>query len=48
MNRPVRNQKKTPKLLISFKLFFHVETTDLIQKLGDFAQEIHLNIQTLL
>ena len=33
---------------ISFELFFHVDTTDLIQKLSDFIREADLDIQTLL
>ena len=42
--------KDTPNLRkpISFKLFPHVNTTDLIQKISDFAREADLDIQKLL
>ena len=36
------------KKLISFEFFPHVDTSDLIQKLSDFARESDLDLQTLL
>ena len=41
-NRPVL------KKLISFEIFPHVDTSDLIQKLNDFAREADVDLQTLL
>ena len=46
--RTETKDKPILKKLISFEPFPHVDTSDLIQKLSDFAREADLNIQTLL
>ena len=46
--RTKTKDKPTLKKPISFELFPHVDTSDLIQKLNDFAREVDLDLQTLL
>ena len=46
--RTKTKDKPILKKPISFELFPHVDTTDLIQKLSDFARDADLDIQTLL
>ena len=46
--RTITKDKPILRKPISFELFPHVETPDLIQKLSDFARDADLGIQTLL
>ena len=48
MFRTKTKDKPILKKPISFELFPHVDTSDLLQKLSDFARDADLDIQTLL
>ena len=48
MFRKKTKDKPILKEPISFEIFPHVDTSDLIQKLSDFARDADLDIQTLL